>query len=1043
MATPEEVILKTLENLGDKDFKKFKWYLKQKVLEGYPVIPICRLEKADRMNTVDEMVQTYTMNAIKVTRIILRKMDRNELVENLPKPVSEPEESLPSECQQKLKSNFKNKFQCVFEGIAKAGNPTLLNQIYTELYITEGGTAEVNDEREVRQIETASRKPDRPETTIRQEDIFKASPGRDEPIRTVMTKGVAGIGKTVLTQKFTLDWAEDKDIKEERGLYQDEVFCFVHLSVQEFLAALHVHLTFINSGVNLMEEAMQRSTLTRLHQSAVDKALQSPNGHLDLFLRFLLGLSLQTNQNLLEGLLRQTGSSSQTNQETVQYIKKKINQDLSAERSINLFHCLNELNDRSLVEEIQQSLSSGHLSTDELSPAQWSALVFILLSSEEDLDVFDLKKYSASEEALVRLLPVVKASNKALLADCNLSERSCEALYSVLSSQSSSLRHLDLSNNDLQDSGVKLLSDGLKSSHCKLEILSLSGCLITEEGCVSLASALSSNHPGDSGVKLQSAGLKDPLRSFPEFLRGGRKRPSTSGFGSLVSKRPKIWKPFDIHFFLLSSNEELTPLLSDELAFMQAGLGRRTVSLNSDVTYVKLSRILQATYPKMVELQNRWLFYKARGGNGRRKMSAIPFEAEGYTGAMLRNISDGGKRTLYIVPLQDKLDLSPLPANAPEFALMPKASCKHCSVEMPVQMLVLHDQKCASQMISDDDNKKFSEFLQTPVPVQTEEDHCPQQEEDVQCPICSNIFPVLLIEERVSHCGQRTKDTTSPERELHTAMDDISCEEDVVMWLKAKVDSSKTFELCVSRDNMFERGLKMWKRKQKATPLNPLRMKFLGEAGIDTGALRKEFLTTMVSGIEQRLFEGGKSKMPKYSVNDFAEELFRTAGEIFATSIAQGGPAPRFLQPWCYEFLASGKLSLDHVLGLSPLIAIVAKASDLTDYTADILDCGYTGKIDMEHKENILITIDLHVMRKRKPMLQQLREGLDIYGFSQVMQAKTEECRSLFVAGDDESGSTVVLPSKYQVSEAAAHHDPKYVRIPLGSHNWAATPEGG
>ncbi|XP_071327575.1 NACHT, LRR and PYD domains-containing protein 3-like [Trachinotus anak] len=115
-------------------------------------------------------------------------------------------------CRRKLKSNLKKRFQCVFEGISisKAGNPTLLNQIYTELFITEGGAGEVNDEHEVRQIETASRKPARPETTIRQEDIFKASPGRDGPIRTVMMKGVAGIGKTVLTQKFTLDWAEDK-----------------------------------------------------------------------------------------------------------------------------------------------------------------------------------------------------------------------------------------------------------------------------------------------------------------------------------------------------------------------------------------------------------------------------------------------------------------------------------------------------------------------------------------------------------------------------------------------------------------------------------------------------------------------------------------------------------------------------------------------------------------------------------------------------------------------------------------------------------------
>ena len=212
--------------------------------------------------------------------------------------------------------------------------------------------------------------------------------------------------------------------KEEKGLYQDKVFCFVHLTVQEFLAALHVHLTFINSGVNLMSEEQTTSIPVKLftaqpdpvtlYQRTVDKAVQSPNGHLDLFLRFLLGLSVETNQTLLRGLVTQTGSSSQTNQKTVRYIKKKISENLSPEKSINLFHCLNELNDRSLVEEIQQSLRSGRLSTDELSPAQWSALVFILLSSEKDLDVFDLKKYSASEEALLRLLPVVKASNKAL-----------------------------------------------------------------------------------------------------------------------------------------------------------------------------------------------------------------------------------------------------------------------------------------------------------------------------------------------------------------------------------------------------------------------------------------------------------------------------------------------------------------------------------------------------------------------------------------------------------------------------------------------------
>ncbi|XP_042561150.1 NLR family CARD domain-containing protein 3-like [Clupea harengus] len=711
--------------------------------------------------------------ALKMALHFLRNMELKDLADKLQE--NEPDVV----CQTELKRNLKNKYQSVFEGIPKQGRSDLLEKIYTEVYITEGGSGKVNEEHEVRQIELKSKRPAGQETSIRCSDIFKLLPGQDKPIRSVVTKGVAGIGKTVSVQKFILDWAEgtenqdihfifpllfrelnlmrekqlslmdllhhffteikqstflsqgkykvlfifdgldecrlqldfqnnesltdvtevtsldvlltnvikgnllpsallwitsrpaaanqippecvdritevqgfndpqkgeyfkkrisdqnlaskvishiklsrslhimchipvfcwiaatvlavifgysgggqipktltemytyflifqtkqrslkfenvpdldpqwnqkvilglgklayeqlekgnlifyEEDLKEsgmdvreaavcsgicsqifreESGLYQEKVFCFVHLSVQEYLAALYVFLmmaierkdiisrhqtpgTFIKhrDWTGSRWSPVIKTSMTTLHKSAVDKALEHEDGRFDLFLRFLLGLSLESNQTLLHGLL-QRGQNKIDNEETISYIKEKIRDVPSSERVINLFHCLNELNDHSLVEEVQSFLSAGTLSEAELSPAQWSALVFVLLTSEQKLDVFDLKKYIRSDEAFLRLQPVVEESQKAQLNSCGLTERSCTALACILSKASSKLKNVDLSDNSIGDIGVQQLCSGLENPNCALETLSLSNCSITEEGFSGKGCCLISVHP--------------------------------------------------------------------------------------------------------------------------------------------------------------------------------------------------------------------------------------------------------------------------------------------------------------------------------------------------------------------------------------------------------------------------------------------------------------------------------------------------------------------------------------------------------------------
>ncbi|XP_048007748.1 NACHT, LRR and PYD domains-containing protein 12-like isoform X3 [Megalobrama amblycephala] len=342
--------------------------------------------------------------------------------------------------------------------------------------------------------------------------------------------------------------------KEESVIHQRKVYSFIHLSFQEFLAAFYLFYSHViknkkpldefgfyrsdedslyalqtsavdkDSLYSLLTSAVDKDSLYDLLTSAVDKAVESQNGQLDLFLRFLLGVSLESNQILLQNLLTHTENSSESIRRTTQYIKETIKDGyhLSTERSINLFLCLLEVKDQTLSRQIQEFVKSDKHSEEFLSPSHCSAIAYMIQMSEEPLDELNLMKYNTSAEGRRRLIPAVINCRKAQFSGCNLSDQHCEIVSSVLQSSNSVLRELDLSKNDLQDSGVNFISDGLKSPNCQLQILRLAGCNLTAQHCEIVSSALqcsnsvlreldlSKNDLQDSGVNFISDGLKSP-----------------------------------------------------------------------------------------------------------------------------------------------------------------------------------------------------------------------------------------------------------------------------------------------------------------------------------------------------------------------------------------------------------------------------------------------------------------------------------------------------------------------------------------------------
>uniref|UniRef100_H3CB99 Uncharacterized protein n=1 Tax=Tetraodon nigroviridis TaxID=99883 RepID=H3CB99_TETNG len=240
-----------------------------------------------------------------------------------------------------------------------------------------------------------------------------------------------------------------KIFRRESVIFQKSVYCFVHLSIQEFLAALYMFFKE-HDPLQSVDDFLCEVTM---------KSLISKNGHLDLFVRFLHGLSRKSNQRILRGLLKHTVNHPGTIQKVINNLKEMNSDGISPDRSINIFHCLMELKDHSVHQQIQQFLKSEKKSEEKLSEIQCSALAYLLQICEE------------LQEGQESALNVFDDGGLHRFRSSKLSEIHCEVAASALKSNPSHLRLLDLSGNNLEGPGVKLLCSGLESPNCHLETL--------------------------------------------------------------------------------------------------------------------------------------------------------------------------------------------------------------------------------------------------------------------------------------------------------------------------------------------------------------------------------------------------------------------------------------------------------------------------------------------------------------------------------------------------------------------------------------------
>lgn len=212
----------------------------------------------------------------------------------------------------------------------------------------------------------------------------------------------------------------------------------------------------------------------------------------------------------------------------------------------------------------------------------------------------------------------------------------------------------------------------------------------------------------------------------------------------------------------------------------------------------------------------------------------------------------------------------------------------------------------------------------------------------------------------------------------------------VILALEKRVvsDGKDSVFIVIRRKAQLERKLQLWNRAtSQLSPEHVLRVRFLGEEGIDTGALAKEFLTEVLSDISAIFFSDGS---PRHSTNDIHSGNFKACGELVSVSLAQGGPPPCFLDEKVYQTLVT-----DEVDFTSPNLVeqLTIKENELLDEIRKdvfnnqdtIIDHGYTGHINQANVESIIASVVVSIMSRRILCLKEFRKGLNLYGLADII----------------------------------------------------------